>query len=149
MTLPALYLDEDTQSGALISALRARGLSVTTTSEAGNGRCTDEEQLRFATSRNLVLATCNAADFARIHTEVLCKPGGEHAGIVVIQQQRWGAGELAGRIIKLFVAASATGGMRNRLEFVSNWKPFPRPALSPFQHLSICVVFLLFQVRGR
>jgi hypothetical protein len=44
MTLPALYLDEDAQSNALVQALRARGLVVATTSEALNAQCTDEEQ---------------------------------------------------------------------------------------------------------
>jgi hypothetical protein len=121
VTLPGLYLDEDTQSDALISALRARGLSVTTTSEAGNGHCSDEQQLQFSTARSLVLATYNVADFTRIHAEVLAAPGREHSGVVVMEQQRWGPGELARRIIKLLVATAATGGMRNRLEFLSNW----------------------------
>ncbi len=75
MTLPGLYLDEDTQSDALIRALRARGLTVTTTSEAGRGRCTDAEQLEFAASRDLVIATCNIADFTRLHAEVVAMPG--------------------------------------------------------------------------
>jgi hypothetical protein len=121
VTLPGLYLDEDTQSDALISALRARSLAVTTTSEAGRGRCPDKEQLQFASSCNLVLATSNIADFIRIHGDVLAAPGGEHAGIILIQQQRWGPGELARRIIRLLVATSAAGGMRNRLEFISHW----------------------------
>lgn len=120
MTLPGLYLDEDAQSDALISALRARGISVTTTSQAGNEHADDDGQVRFATSRDLVVATHNIADFARIHADTLAI-GGAHSGIIVIQQQRWSPGELARRIIKLLVAASASGGMRNRLEFISNW----------------------------
>jgi predicted nuclease of predicted toxin-antitoxin system len=120
MTLPALYLDEDAQSNALVQALRARGLVVATTSEALNAQCTDEEQLQFATSQNSVLVTCNVADFRRLHEELLATPGREHAGILLIRQQRWGPGELARRLIKALAAAAATGGMRNRLEFISN-----------------------------
>jgi len=45
VTLPGLYLDEDVQSDALIEALRARGISVFTTSEAGMSTHSDDEQL--------------------------------------------------------------------------------------------------------
>jgi hypothetical protein len=112
-------LDEDIQSDALIRALRARGVSVVTTSEAGGARRTDEEQLRFATSRNLVFVTCNIVHFARLHADSMAA-GREHAGIVLVQQQRWGPGELARRVIRL-LAAAASQSMRNRLEFISNW----------------------------
>ena len=119
MTLSDLYLDEDAQSGPLIRALRSRGLSVTTTSEAGMSHSGDEEQLRFASSRSMVLVTCNIADFVRLHTEFLVADR-EHAGIILIHQQRWGAGELARRMIRLLVGAPG-GNLRNRLEFLSNW----------------------------
>lgn len=79
----------------------------------------DEEQLRFATSRNMVLVTCNIADFVRLHTEFLVA-GQEHAGVILIHQQRWGAGELAGRMIRLLVGVPGRS-LRNRLEFLSNW----------------------------
>lgn len=119
MTLPDLYLDEDSQSRPLIRALTSRGLSVTATSEAGMSHSTDEEQLRFAASVNMVLVTCNIADFVRLHTEFLVA-GEEHAGIILIPQQRWGAGELARRIIRLLVGVPGQS-LRNRLEYVSNW----------------------------
>lgn len=119
MKLPDLYLDEDAQSGPLIRALRSRGLSVTTTSEAGMSQSADEEQLRFAASRNMVLVTCNIADFGRLHTEFLVA-GQEHAGIILIHQQRWGAGELARRMIRLLVGVPEQR-FHNRLEFLSNW----------------------------
>jgi hypothetical protein len=44
--MPGVYLDEDTQSDALIEALRARGMKVLTTSEAGMSNRTDEDQLK-------------------------------------------------------------------------------------------------------
>ena len=55
MTLPGLYPDEDVQSEALIQALRARGLSVLTTTEARMSNHTDEDQLLFALAQSRVL----------------------------------------------------------------------------------------------
>ena len=119
MTLPGVYLDEDAQSWALIETLKARGLVVVTTTEAGMSNRTDEEQLRFALTRDLVLVTYNVADFARLHSEWM-KTGLEHAGIILIHQQRWSVAELARRIIRL-LASVPDQNMRNRLEFISNW----------------------------
>jgi hypothetical protein len=119
VTPSGIYLDEDVQSGALIESLRSRGLNVLTTSEAGTSTKADEDQLRFATSRNLVLATCNIADFARIHAQ-WSAAGLAHAGIILITQQRWAPGELARRILRLLAGAPG-GNMRGRLQFVSNW----------------------------
>jgi hypothetical protein len=79
----------------------------------------DEEQLRFAASRNMVLVTCNVADFVRLHTEFLVA-GQEHAGIILIHQQRWGAAELARRMIRLLVGVPGRS-LGNCLEFLSNW----------------------------
>ncbi len=68
---------------------------VLTTTEAGMARHTDEEQLRFAEARKLVLATCNVADYTRLHSQWLMA-GLEHAGIILIQQQKWGGGGRVG-----------------------------------------------------
>jgi predicted nuclease of predicted toxin-antitoxin system len=119
VSLPELYLDEDSQSGALIAALRSRGIALVTTSEAGMSNRTDEAQLRFAASANRVMITSNIADFARLHADWL-KAGFNHSGIILIHQQKWGPGELARRIIRL-LAGSPRNDMRNRMEFLSNW----------------------------
>ena len=116
MTLPELYLDEDAQSGALIDALRSRGISLLTTSEAGMSKRTDEEQLRFASAGNRVLVTCNIADFAQLHAQWL-QAGLRHAGVILVRQQKWGPGELARRIIRSLTAAPGSE-MRNRIEFL-------------------------------
>lgn len=120
MTLPDLYLDEDTQSDALIAALRSRGNNLLTTSEAGMTKRTDDDQLRFAASGNRVLITSNIADLARLHGQWL-KEGLGHNGIILIHQQKWGPGELARRIIRL-LADPPGKDMRNRIEFLSNWQ---------------------------
>ena len=78
----------------------------------------DEEQLRFAHSMNLVLATCNVAYFCRLHFEWLATSS-EHSGIIIVNPQRWSPGELARRMVRLL--ASRQGNMRDRLEYVSNW----------------------------
>lgn len=118
MKLPELYLDEDVQSDALIAALRSRGITLVTTSEAGMTKRTDEEQLRFAAAANRVLVTCNVADFARLHARWL-GAGEGHAGIILVQQQKWGPGELARRTIRLLTDLPGKD-MHNRMEFVSN-----------------------------
>jgi hypothetical protein len=117
VNLPDLYLDEDTQSDALIAALRSRGVNLLTTSEAGMTKRTDDDQLRFAASVRRVIITSNIADFARLHAQWL-KAGLEHDGIILIHQQKWGAGEQARRIIRLLTDPPGKE-MRNRIEFVS------------------------------
>jgi Domain of unknown function (DUF5615) len=119
LSLPDLYLDEDVQSSALIQGLRARVLSVLTTTEAEMTDRTDEEQLCYATSRKRVLVSCNIADFSRLHANFI-RTAREHTGIILVHQQRWGPGELARRILRL-LAAMSDQGFRNRLEFLSRW----------------------------
>jgi hypothetical protein len=114
-----LYLDEDVQSEALIESLRARGHRVLSTTEAGLSKATDEDELKFATSQGFVLATCNIADFARIHSLCLAT-NTEHGGIILIPQQKWGPGELARRITRLLSSVPGCD-LRNRMEFISNW----------------------------
>lgn len=116
MTAARVYLDEDVQSDALIHALRSRGVSLLTTSEAGMANRTDEEQLRFAAAQDRVLITSNIADFARLHGD-WAKAGQNHSGIILVRQQKWGAGELARRIIR-FLLPLPIEDMRGRLEFL-------------------------------
>jgi hypothetical protein len=114
-----VYLDEDVQSQALIESLRAQRLAVLTTSEAGMSKATDEEQLKFATSRSLIFISCNVADFARLHNQWTVA-NLDHAGIILIQQQKWGPGELARRIVRVLNSVPG-GNFSNRLEYISNW----------------------------
>ena len=118
MTLPDLYLDEDSQSDALIAALRSRGVDLLTTSEAGMVGRTDDDQLRFAASVNRVIITSNIADFARLHAQWL-KEGLGHNGLILVHQQKWGPGELARRIIRL-LSDPPGKDMRDGIEFLGN-----------------------------
>jgi len=88
-------------------------------SEAGMTKCADDDQLRFAVSVKRVILTSNIADFAQLHAQWL-KAGLGHNGIILIHQQKWGAGELARRMIRLLTDPPGKD-MRNRIEFLSAW----------------------------
>jgi hypothetical protein len=119
VSLPGIYLDEDAQSEALIRALRARGINVLTTTESAMTNHSDEAQLAFALEQNRVLVTCNIGDFASLHRQ-WHKAGHDHAGLILIHQQKWGPGELARRIIRLLAGVSVAD-LKNRMEFIGNW----------------------------
>jgi predicted nuclease of predicted toxin-antitoxin system len=113
------HLDEDTESHALMRALRDRGVDLTTTSELGLGEASDEQQLEAAALAGRVLVTYNAADFCRLHGEYL-RTGRHHAGIVIAAQQQHSAGDMMRRLLRLRSALDAEA-MRDRLEFLSRW----------------------------
>lgn len=113
-----LYLDEDTISRALISALRARNVDVLTAQEANNMGIPDEAQLAYALSQQHVLFTFNTRDFVQLHTQYLAR-GQEHTGIIVSDQLQ--VGVILRRLLKLMDARTATD-MYNHLEFLSNWR---------------------------
>jgi uncharacterized protein DUF5615 len=62
--------------------LRARGFDATTTVEASNSGATDEDQLAFASSRQMALLTHNRADFDALAAEYL-RQGKSHYGIII------------------------------------------------------------------
>jgi predicted nuclease of predicted toxin-antitoxin system len=111
------HLDEDAESHALVRALRDRGVDVTTTSEARLNESADEALLVWATAENRVLLTYNAADFCRLHGELL-HAGHHHAGIVILEQQRFSVGEVMRRILRLRAVVDREA-MCDRLEFLS------------------------------
>ncbi len=104
---------------ALIAALRVRGVDVLTAHEAGTRHWKDADQLRFATGAGRVLFTKNVGDFTRLHREIMAA-GGHHAGIIVLNYQRYGVGEQLRRLIALLTARTAVE-MADSLEYLSNW----------------------------
>jgi hypothetical protein len=114
-----LYLDEDSMDEALVLALRARGVDVLTTMEAGMLARLDEDNLDFATSQGRVLYSYNVAHFYHIHTAWLTG-GRSHAGLILCQQQQYSVGEQLRRLLKLIAARSAED-MIDRVEFLSSW----------------------------
>ncbi|MBA4180000.1 MAG: hypothetical protein C0506_05365 [Anaerolinea sp.] len=87
-----LYIDNDSGDRAVVKALRAAGLDVLTTHEAGGRGWPDAEQLRFATQAGRALDTANCGDFARIHGEWV-SAGRHHAGLILRANQLLSEGQ--------------------------------------------------------
>src|SRR5512138_274675 len=84
-----LYLDEDTISRALVSALRSRNVDLLTAKEADLIRASDRDHLAYATSLGRTVFTFNTRDFASLHQEYL-SGNRHHAGIIVSDQLQVG-----------------------------------------------------------
>jgi hypothetical protein len=113
----SLYLDEHIQLG-LAEALRARGVDILTTQEAGNIGLGDLAQLLFSTQRKRSLFSYNKRHFAKIHHQWMAmkKP---HGGIILSDQLAIGV--VLRRVMKLYSSLNPDD-MRNRLEYLSAWK---------------------------
>lgn len=114
-----LYLDEDSVNRALILALKARGLDVTNSLDAGRAGMTDSEQLEHATAVGRVLFTYNIGHFFRLHTQLM-EEGGSHGGLILAPQQRYSVGEQMRRVLRISRERSSEQ-MRSRVEFLSSW----------------------------
>ena len=111
-----LYVDEDAGENAVVQGLRACGVDVLTTADADHCGATDREQLAFAAERGRAIYTFNVGDFARLHRERLLQ-GIDHAGIVVLPDQRCSVGEKIRRIAG-FLSRVTAEEMVNRIEYL-------------------------------
>jgi DNA-binding transcriptional MerR regulator len=100
-----LYLDEDILERSLIKALRNAGIDVSTTAEANNLSCTDEEQLIWATAQGRVIYTFNVGDFCYLH-KIYMEQGRNHSGIVM-GKQSYSIGEQLRGFLKLISLKTA------------------------------------------
>jgi hypothetical protein len=116
MSAARLYVDEDASESAVIAGLRARGVELLTTSEAGRLGTTDEQQLEFATQQNRAMYTLNARDFARLHREFLAS-NRSHGGIIVIPEQRYSVGQKI-RAIAAAIQAHTAESLKDRIEYL-------------------------------
>jgi hypothetical protein len=116
VSIVRLYVDEDASESAGFLGLRARGVDLVTTCEAGRLATSDENQLAFAAQDGRVIYTFNASNFARLHRE-FPESGRVHAGIVVIPEQRYSIGDKIRRLAS-FVQSTSDDAMRNRMEFL-------------------------------
>lgn len=112
----ALYFDEDSMDQSLINALRARGVDLTTATEAGLLGRTDREQLEYATAVGRVLYTFNRGDFYRLHGQYLAQ-GLNHCGIILATQQRYSIGEQLRQLLEL-ITIKTPQQMQNNVEFL-------------------------------
>ncbi len=103
------HLDENV-SGTVGSALRRRGIDVTTSADAGLIGAEDHEQLRFAVSEDRVIVT-HDDDFTRLHAE-----GVVHAGICYCHKDKHSIGDLV-RLLMLVHECFTEDEMRGHFEF--------------------------------
>ncbi|BAY29452.1 hypothetical protein NIES2107_12950 [Nostoc carneum NIES-2107] len=114
-----LYMDEDSTAHSLVMALQNRGVDVITSLSVNRLGYTDEEQLKWATEQGLVLYSANIRDFYRLHSKFLSEEQ-SHAGMILVQQQRYSVGELMRGILRL-IAAKSAAEMQNQVVFLSTW----------------------------
>jgi hypothetical protein len=81
--------------------------------------CSDRAQLDWTSRQGRLIYTYNAADFCRLHAELLNEQI-PHAGIIIGDQQTASIGEEMRRLLKLSDARSAEA-MKDNLEFLNNW----------------------------
>ena len=81
-----LYLDQDVPV-QLAGMLRAQGVDVLTTLEAGALGQDDPDQLSSAVAADRAMVTHNRLDFEDLHEEYLLE-GRSHAGIIIAAQRR-------------------------------------------------------------
>lgn len=112
-----LLLDEDVQTG-LAKALLEHGVNALTVEELGRKGLSDEDQLKFATSQGRVIFTYNTGDFVKLQAKFL-ERGWHHEGIIVSKQLP--IGEALRRLLR-FLRTLSPKDMRNRLEFLSDWR---------------------------
>lgn len=105
-----LHLDESV-TVAIVAPLRGRGISVTTSTEAGLIGAADEQQLGFASANGRVLVT-HDDDFLRLHHS-----GTSHAGIGYCHQAKYSVGELL-QVLVLLHGCIAAEEIQNRVEFL-------------------------------
>ena len=77
----------------------------------------DEDHLRLAFELGRVLVSSNLGDFARLHHAWMSE-GRSHAGLILIEQGRFGMGEVIRRLL-LLVAIADPDDMTNRAEYLS------------------------------
>lgn len=111
-----LFIDEDSMDHRVVSALRSRGVDVTTVGEIRTTGFSDAEQLELAIAQQRVLYTFNVGDFCQLHSTYMAE-GRTHNGII-ISSQEYSVGEQMRRVLKLMATQSAAA-MLNQLVFLS------------------------------
>lgn len=114
------YFDEDSMDRALVRALRGHGVDIITALEARMIEQADEKHLSFAAIQERVLYSSNIGDFCRLHNAWLTQSR-SHPGMVLSLQQHFSVGERMRCLLKLVRQLSAED-MKNRVEFLSNWR---------------------------
>ena len=112
-----LYLDEDSVEKSLIKAFCNANLDVVTVADVSRQSYSDDEQLIWATEQGRAIYSYNRKDFCCLHNEFLAIER-NHAGIILLQQQRYSVGQQLQGLLKL-VANRSAEEMLNQLVFLS------------------------------
>ncbi|MGE0601281.1 MAG: DUF5615 family PIN-like protein [Dehalococcoidia bacterium] len=115
-----LLMDEDSLHESVLNALRRRGFDCTTVIEADRRGAADPGQLEYATAVGRAFFTRNAGDFSALHRE-WSAAGKEHAGIIVLTEQRMPVGAIERamlRIASVFDADSIRGQLVHLRNYV-------------------------------
>ena len=99
-----LYLDDDLDSNLLISLLKQLGHEVTSPRAVGTRGAPDEDHLRYAADRGLVLMSANAGDFVHLNRNWVESRTG-HSGILVVYRENNPARDMSFREIAEAVGA--------------------------------------------
>jgi hypothetical protein len=110
------FTDED-MAAVIAVRLRTLGFDAISTPEANRRGSLDEDQLSWAAHEGRAIITCNASDFASLHTAWLAS-GRSHAGIIIARQ---GPAGMVLRQLQNLAATLDAAAMIDRLEFLSNW----------------------------
>jgi hypothetical protein len=119
MTLPHLYMDEDSMDQVLVRTLREHSVDVRTALDDQMLGSTDEAQLLWATQKGRSLYTYNIRDFARLHAAFLAR-GETHGGLIFVQQGRFTVGEQVRGVLALLGGRSAEQ-LAGVVEFLASW----------------------------
>jgi uncharacterized protein with PIN domain len=112
-------MDQDSMSAGVVRALRASGIDVLTSSEAGRQRVSDLEQLEFATAEGRVIYTANRQDYARLHSQWMAV-GRDHAGIITRSRQGLRVGDQVRGLTKI-CNAFEPAEFSNLFEYLEAW----------------------------
>ena len=112
-----VYMDEDVPF-SFSQALLLRSVDVVTTQQVENKGLSDKEQLVYSIKTGRCIFTHNKRDFILLHNEYLRK-GIDHTGIILSDQLPTGI--LLKRFMKLWFSLKPSD-MKNRLEYLNNWK---------------------------
>jgi hypothetical protein len=104
------HLDENV-SGAVATALRGRGIDVTTPADVGLIGANDHEHLQFALSQGRIVVT-HDDDFTRLHAE-----GTVHCGICYCHKEKHVIGSLV-RSLLLVHGCLTEAEMSGHLEYL-------------------------------
>ena len=112
-----LYIDEDSFGKSLVAAFRNADLDVITVADINKQSCSDEDQLVWAAEQGRAIYSYNRRDFCRLHSEFLSTQR-NHAGIIVLRQQRYSVRQQLQGMLAL-IAAQTAEDMVNQLVFLS------------------------------